>query len=106
MVPGALGKISRLCLLSDGPSNDSFQLNLLSPLWCPPPLMPQSPTRLLLDPPLLWNVLPTHDSQLDLTLDCFYHQTDNAFNCSRHGRLVTVVFLGAVYKFPYLLTYL
>jgi len=34
-------------------------------------------------------------------------QSEKVFNCSRHQRLVTVVF-GAVglYKFPYLLTYL
>jgi len=65
MVSGAMGKISRLRPLSNGPSDDSFQLTLsvskfscfslcrfalflLSPLWCPlpwcPGQLPQSPT--------------------------------------------------------------
>jgi len=39
MVSGALGKISRLCHLCDGPSNDSFQL-LCSPFFGAPPLVP------------------------------------------------------------------
>jgi len=48
MVSGALGKISRRCPRSDGPSDDSFHLILLSPLWCPllwySGQLPQSPT--------------------------------------------------------------
>ena len=66
MVSGALGKISRLCPLSDGPSDDGFQLTLsvskftylinafCSLLFGAPSLgtLGSCPSRLPLDPPL------------------------------------------------------
>ena len=40
MVSGAMGKIFRLCPLSDGPSDDSFQLFFAFLSLVPPPLVP------------------------------------------------------------------
>jgi len=57
MVSSALDNIFRLCSLSDGPSDDSFQLTLLSPLWCPSlSALCSCPSRLPPDPPLI-NIL-------------------------------------------------
>ena len=36
----------------------------------------------------------------------FFQETGDVFLTSRHRRLVTVLFLGAVHKLSYLLTYL
>ena len=70
MVSGALGKISRLCPLSDGPSDDGFQLTLsvskftylinafCSLLFGAPSLgtLGSCPSRLPLEPPLLMSL--------------------------------------------------